>query len=179
METLQFDKLLLKTAFSCMACDGDIDKREIKLIKRLHKEKKTFGDLDVNAEMDNLLIAINKDGHQFMKDYFDELTTSELTEAKELNLIEVAIDTIKADEKVEYSEIKFFKVIRSKLKIDNEPILEKHPDFEDYLEQDIITDSYLARLQEDFFDTHISNEFELISEIDDDILDSLKEKNEE
>lgn len=179
METLQFNKLLLKTAFSCMACDGDIDKREIKLIKRLHKEKKTFGDLDVNTEMDNLLIAINKDGHQFMRDYFDELTTSELTEADELNLIEVAIDTIKADEKVEYSEIKFFKVIRSKLKIDNDPILEKHPDIEDYLEQDIITDSYLARLQDDFFDTHISNEFELISEIDDDILDSLKEKNEE
>lgn len=179
METLQFNKLLLKTAFSCMACDGDIDKREIKLIKRLHKEKKTFGDLDVNTEMENLLIAINKDGHQFMRDYFDELTTSELTEADELNLIEVAIDTIKADEKVEYSEIKFFKVIRSKLKIDNEPILKKHPDFEDYLEQDIITDSYLARLQDDFFDTHISNEFELISEIDDDILDSFKEKNEE
>lgn len=178
METLQFDKLLLKTAFSCMACDGDIDKREIKLIKRLHKDKKTFGDLDVNTEMDNLLIAINKDGHQFMRDYFDELTTSELTEDNELNLIEVAIDTIKADEKVEYSEIKFFKVIRSKLKIGNEPILEKHPDFEDYLEQDIITDSYLARLQDDFFDTHISNEFELISGIDDDILDSLKENNE-
>lgn len=179
METLQFDKLLLKTAFSCMACDGDIDKREIKLIKRLHKEKKTFGDLDVNTEMDNLLVAINKNGHQFMRDYFDELTASELTEANELNLIEVAIDTIKADEKVEYSEIKFFKVIRSKLKIDNDPILEKHPDFEDYLEQDIITDSYLSRLQDDFFDTHISNEFELINEIDDDILDSLKEKNEE
>ena len=174
MEKLQFNNLLLKTAFSCMACDGDIDKREIKLIKGLHKEKKAFGDLDVNTEMDNLLMAINKDGHQFMRDYFDELTSSELTEANELNLIEVAIDTIKADEKVEYSEIKFFKVIRSKLKIDNEPILEKHPDFEEYLEQDIITDSYLARLQDDFFDTHISNEFELISKIDDKVLDSLK-----
>lgn len=179
MEALQFNKLLLKTAFSCMACDGDIDKREIKLIKRLHKEKKTFGDLDVNAEMDNLLITINKDGHQFMRDYFDELTSSELSEVNELNLIEVAIDTIKADEKVEYSEIKFFKVIRSKLKIGNEPILDKHPDFEDYLEQDIISESYLSRLQEDFFDTHISNEFELISEIDAETLDSFKQNNEE
>ncbi|ASV31629.1 hypothetical protein [Maribacter cobaltidurans] len=179
MEALQFNKLLLKTAFSCMACDGDIDKREIKLIKRLHKEKKTFGDLDVNAEMDNLLITINKDGHQFMRDYFDELTSSELSEVNELNLIEVAIDTIKADEKVEYSEIKFFKVIRSKLKIGNELILDKHPDFEDYLEQDIISESYLSRLQEDFFDTHISNEFELISEIDSATLDSFKQNNEE
>lgn len=179
METLHFNKLLLKTAFSCMACDGDIDKREIKLIKRLQKEHKTFGEIDINAELDTLLLAINKDGHQFLKGYFNELTTTELTEANELKLIEVAIDTIKADDKVEYSEIKFFKVIRSKLKIDNEPILEKHPDFEDYLEQDIITDSYLSRLQDDFFDTHISNEFELISEIDDDIFDNVKDKNEE
>jgi len=179
METLHFNKLLLKTAFSCMACDGDIDKREVKLIKQLQKEHKTFGEIDINAELDTLLLAINKDGHQFLKGYFNELTNTELTEANELKLIEVAIDTIKADEKVEYSEIKFFKVIRSKLKIDNEPILEKHPDFEDYLEQDIITDSYLSRLQDDFFDTHISNEFELISEIDDDIFDNVKDKNEE
>lgn len=179
METLHFNKLLLKTAFSCMACDGDIDKREVKLIKQLQKERKTFGEIDINAELDTLLLAINKDGQQFLKDYFNELTTTELTEANELKLIEVAIDTIKADDKVEYSEIKFFKVIRSKLKIDNEPILEKHPDFEDYLEQDIITASYLSRLQDDFFDTHISNEFELISEIDDDIFDNDKNKNEE
>lgn len=179
METLHFNKLLLKTAFSCMACDGDIDKREVKLIKQLQKERKTFGEIDINAELDTLLLAINKDGHQFLKGYFNELTTSELTEANELKLIEVAIDTIKADDKVEYSEIKFFKVIRSKLKIDNEPILEKHPDFEDYLEQDIITDSYLSRLQDDFFDNHISNEFELISEINDDIFDNVKDKNEE
>ncbi|MBR9917484.1 hypothetical protein GYB29_07350 [bacterium] len=179
METLHFNKLLLKTAFSCMACDGDIDKREVKLIKQLQKERKTFGEIDINAELDTLLLAINKDGQQFLKDYFNELTTTELTEANELKLIEVAIDTIKADDKVEYSEIKFFKVIRSKLKIDNEPILEKHPDFEDYLEQDIITASYLSRLQDDFFDTHISNEFELISEIDDDIFDNVKDKNEE
>jgi uncharacterized tellurite resistance protein B-like protein len=179
METINFDKLLLKTAFSCMACDGDIDKREVKLIKKIHKEKKTFGEIDFNTEMDNLLIAINKDGHQFLKDYFNELTSSNLTEANELKLVEVAIDTIKADDKVEYSEIKFFKVIRSKLKIANQPILDKHPDFEDYLEQDIINESYLSRLQEDFFDTHISNEFELISEIDSDTFDSLKESNEE
>ncbi|TYB76807.1 hypothetical protein ES677_09745 [Bizionia gelidisalsuginis] len=179
METINFDKLLLKTAFSCMACDGDIDKREIKLIKQLHQERKTFGEIDINSEMDNLLLAINKDGHQFLKDYFNQLTEFELTEADELKIIEVAIATIKADDKVEYSEIKFFKVIRSKLKIANKPILDKHPDFEDYLEQDIISESYLSRLQADFFDTHISNEFELISQIDSKTLDSLKQNDEE
>lgn len=179
METLHFNKLLLKTAFSCMACDGDIDKREVQLIKKLHQENSTFGEIDIEAEIDKLLLAINKDGNQFLKIYFSELTTTELTESDELKLVEVAIDTIKADEKVEYSEIKFFKVIRSKLKIDNEQILKKHPDFEDYLEQDIISDSYLARLQDDFFDTHISNEFEMISKINEDILIDIKDKNEQ
>lgn len=179
METIDFDKLLLRTAFSCMACDGDIDKREVKLIKKLHKENKIFGEIDINSELDTLLLAINKDGNQFLKSYFNELTSTKLSESNELKLIEVAIATIKADDIVEYSEIKFFKVIRSKLKIHNDSILEKHPDIEDYLEQDIISDAYLARLQEDFFDTHTSSKFELINELGDDILDSLKNKNEE
>lgn len=179
METITFDKLLLKTAFSCMACDGDIDKREVKLIKQLHEDKKTFGEIDINAELDTLLLAINKDGHQFLRDYFNDLTTFELSEANELKVVEVAISTIKADDKIEYSEIKFFKVIRSKLKIKNELILQKNPDFEEYLEEDIISDSYLSRLQDNFFDTHTTNEFELISKIDDSILNSFKESNEE
>lgn len=179
METINFDRLLLKTAFSCMACDGDIDKREVKLIKQLHKENKTFGELEINSELDSLLLSINQDGHLFLKNYFNDLTAFDLSETNELKLIEVAIATIKADDKVEYSEIKFFKVIRSKLKIGNKPILAKHPDFEDYLEQDIISESYLSRLQDEFFDTHLSNEFELISEIDDEILNSLKEENEQ
>lgn len=179
METLHLNKLLLKTAFSCMACDGDIDKREVKLIKKLHKENNTFGEIDINAELDTLLLTINKDGQQFLKEYFKELTEAELTEDNELEIIRVAIDTIKADEKVEYSEIKFFKVIRSKLKIGNELILEKNPEFEEYLEQDIISESYLSKLQDDFFDTQVLPKFELISVIDSDILKNLDDENEE
>jgi len=179
MEQINFNKLLLKTAFSCMACDGDIDKREVVLIKTMHQHKKIFGEIDINQELDNLLLEINRDGHKFLRSYFNELTSSELTEQNELKLIEAAIDTIKADDKVEYSEIKFFKVIRSKLKIDNEPILAIHPDFEEYLEQDIISESYLARLQDDFFDTQTLPEFELISSIDDETLKNLTEDKDE
>lgn len=175
MDTTDFKRLLLKTAFSCMACDGDIDKREVELIKKLQQERQTFGELGVDDELNKLLVEINQDGHQFLQGYFEELKAADLSETNELKLIEVAIDTIKADDKVEYSEIKFFKVIRAKLKIDNEAILHKHPDFEDYLEDDIITDSYLARLKEDFFDTHIANEFEMLPKIDDSF---LEEKNE-
>ena len=166
METINFDKLLLKTAFSCMACDGDIDKREVELIKQLHKENKTFGEIDISFELDELLISINKDGQQFLRDYFKELKTFDLTEANELKIIEIAIETIKADDKIKYSEIKFFKVIRSKLKIENEQILVKNPDFEDYLEQDIISESYLSGLLDDYFGGQTLPKFELSQAID-------------
>jgi hypothetical protein len=33
IEQISFDKLLLKTTFSCMACEGDIEKKEIIFIK--------------------------------------------------------------------------------------------------------------------------------------------------
>lgn len=178
MEQQEFNSLLLKTAFSCMACDGDIDMREVKLLKELSNEKKEFGDIDINSELDALLLAINHDGHKFLKDYFSELTTSQLTEEDQLKIVEVAIDTIKADDKVEYSEIKFFKVIRSKLSISNDKILKLHPDFEEYLEQDVISDSYLARLQDDFFDTHVAAEFEPIHTLDQNILKNLNKEKE-
>ena len=177
MEQITFDKLLLKTAFSCMACDGDIDKREIVLIKTMHQNKKIFGDIDINLELDNLLLEINRDGHQFLKSFFSELKSSSLSEQNDLNLIEVAIETIKADEKIEYSEVKFFKVIRSNLKINNEAILDIHPDFEEYLEQDIISDSYLRRLQDDFFDTHILPQFDIIKPFNSDLSDIIDTTN--
>ncbi|WP_461633874.1 tellurite resistance TerB family protein [Labilibaculum euxinus] len=172
MEQLNFNELLLKTAFSCMACDGDIDKREVKLIKQLHKDKHIFGDIDINARLDDLLLDINKDGNQFLMDYLKELKVSNLSDSEELNLIQVAISTIKADDKVEYSEIKFFKVIRAKLSIDNDSILKLYPDFEEYLERDIISDSYLTRLKNDFFDTQTLPKFDTISKIDNILLDS-------
>jgi hypothetical protein len=174
MEQKSFNNLLLKTAFSCMACDGDIDSSEVSLIKSLANDKKIFGDIDINTQLDKLRLEINKDGHQFLRNYFSDLNDFELSEAEELKIIEVSIDTIKADDKIEYSEIKFFKIIRSKLKISNDKILEIHSDFEEYLEQDIISTSYLLRLNEDFFDTENLPQFEPIHELNDGLLKDIE-----
>jgi uncharacterized membrane protein YebE (DUF533 family) len=42
METVSFDKLLLKTAFCCMASDGHIDNKEINLIKSMCENSSLF-----------------------------------------------------------------------------------------------------------------------------------------
>ena len=48
-----------------MACDGDIDKREVALIKRIHQEKKIFGEINISQELKSLVQEINRDGHKF------------------------------------------------------------------------------------------------------------------
>ena len=160
-----------------MACDGDIDQREVELIKTLANETKLFGEVNINNQLNALLEEINQKGHQFLKDYFKELNSIDLSKEEELKVIRVSLDTINADDVIEYSEIKFFKIIRSKLHIANEDILEEFPDIEEYLEQDIISHSYLSSLQDDFFDSHQLPVFEPIHKLDDDVLRDIEEKN--
>jgi uncharacterized membrane protein YebE (DUF533 family) len=160
MKKTEFDTLLLKTAFACMACDGHIDKKEVAMINKMNEEHHVFSNIDIKRFLDVYVQSINDDGHGFIRDYFSELNNASLNDEQELKIIEVAIATIKADNKIDYKEIKFFKVIRSRLQIKNDTILEHHPDFEEYLEQDIISESYLARIQNDFFETHQLPKFE-------------------
>ena len=40
-----------------------------------------------------------------------------MSKEQELSILQVAVDTILSDSKIEYSEIKFFKIIRSNMKV--------------------------------------------------------------
>ncbi|WMX16517.1 TerB family tellurite resistance protein [Aureispira sp. CCB-E] len=174
MEKLSFENLLLKTAFCCMACDGDIDQKEVEYIKALSNGTKVFGEGNVTERMNSLREEINNDGHQFLRSFFIELNGASLSEEEEMKVVEVAIDTIKADNEIEYSEVKFFKIIRSKLNISNDKILADHPDFEEYLEQDIISTSYLLKLQDSYFNSQALPKFEPIQAIDEKTLKDLE-----
>src|SRR6185312_14215509 len=98
----------------------------------------------------------------FISDYFGLLKESSLSEQEELTLIDFAINTIQADEIIEYAEIKFFKVIRNSLKISDENILFVYPDIEQFLEKDIITESYLERITNQYLEVAELPQFELL-----------------
>lgn len=143
MENKDFNKLLLLTAFSCMACDGEIAGEELSLIKELDAKEKLFGDIEVGVELKKLKEQIDKEGNQFLKRYIGELGNAKLTDEQELTILKVAYRTILADNKVEYSEVKFFKVIRSNMKkLDDEVILSGIEGIEDYFIQDDIKAGY-------------------------------------
>lgn len=150
---MEQNELLLRTAFACMSCDGDIATEEVDLIKQMSKEKHLFGDIDIDKELDELVNEINVKGKGFLKQYLVNLAEQTLSEEQELNVADVAVQTIRSDNKIEYSEIKFFKILRSNLKIvSDEMLLEKIEGIdENYLAQDIRAD-YL-QLYDDYFNT--------------------------
>ncbi len=147
-----FEDLLLTTAFCCMASDGRIDNREITLIQQMCLKSSLFEKLNFQEEIHKRVDSINSKGKLFISDYFYSLETASLTLEEELVLIDFAIRTIRADEQVDYEEVKFFKHIRHRLAISDEKILAVYPDIELFLEADITTDSYLQRITKQYLE---------------------------
>ncbi|MCZ2356024.1 MAG: TerB family tellurite resistance protein [Bacteroidia bacterium] len=146
-----------------MAADGNIDDREIFLIKSMCEESPLFNNFNFQEEINLLVGKINSGGKSFIQYYFDLLKQSQLNEEEELTLIDFAIQTINADEQIEYSEIKFFKNIRHRLNVSDEKILARFPDIEQYLEDDIITDTFLDKITSQYFEISEIPQFDLIS----------------
>lgn len=153
-----------------MASDGHIDNREIALIIKMCENSPLFQNFNFQEEINSLVNKINSGGTEFISYYFNLLSKSDLTEDEELTLIDFAIQTIKADEQIEYSEIKFFKNIRHRLKISDEKILVVYPDIEEFLEEDIVTDTFLTKLTAQYLEAAELPHFDLIK-IDNSSLD--------
>lgn len=137
---MERNELYLKTAFCCMACDGDIANEEVALLKDAATNEHIFDGLDVQGKINEYVAAINNEGRQFLNDYIEEVKNSNLDDESSLQLIKIAIDTIEVDNKIKYSEVSFFKKVRKNLSISDEKILAVMPDKEDYLLPDIEDD---------------------------------------
>lgn len=130
-------ELYLKTVFCCMACDGEIAKEEIEMVKDISSKDNIFSSLDIESLINQWIADLNKNGADFLKKYLDELSLENLAPKEQMLIIDFALKTIEADNRVEYSEIKFFKKIRARLSVSDENILKSYPDKEDFLLPDI------------------------------------------
>lgn len=154
-----FNKLLLRTAFACMTCDGDIAKEEVDLIKSLDNHCHLFGDIQINEELEKLLGEINEQGPRFLKNYLQMVRESNVDETKSIILLDVAAKTIRADKIIKYSELKFFKVIKANLNIPDSLILEKVEGIDEvWVAQDI---KEYGILYESYFNNIVLPKFDL------------------
>ena len=131
------EELYLKTVFCCIACDGDIATEEIGMVRELCVNNSIFNNFDAEKYINEWVAEINEQGGMFLQSYLKEISSVELSEEEQLLLVSLAIKAIEADNRIEYSEIKFFKKIRAKLSVCDEMILAEHPDKENFLLPDI------------------------------------------
>ena len=143
-------ELYLKTMFCCMACDGDIAQEEINMVKDIAMQTPELEGMDIEKTLNAYVSAINQNGALFLRRYLNELSEEELTSEDELQVIDMSVRMIESDKRIEYSEVKFFKKIRSRLSISDEQILMKYPDKEEFLLPDIDV------LEEPVWDNNIS-----------------------
>ena len=131
------EELYLKTVFCCIACDGDIASEEVDMVRELCSKDYIFNNMDSEKYLNLWITEINECGSMFLQLYLKEINTVDLNDEEQLTLLSLAIKAIEADKHIEYSEIKFFKKIRSRLTVSDEKILAKYPDKEEFLLPDI------------------------------------------
>ncbi len=118
-------ELLLKTAFACMACDGEIAQPEVDRIRAYAAHNDRFASLDVEACLNQWVAEINQRGVRFLRDYIMTLRNSQIDERQALDILQVAVDVELADERVDYFEIRFFKIIRENLPAFDDEVLKR------------------------------------------------------
>lgn len=147
---MEINELYLKTAFCCMACDGDIANEELELVKQYASNSELFKGLEIEEKLNEYVSNINNEGQNFLYSFVKDIATADLSETEELDVAKVAIQMIEADNKIEYSEISFFKKIRAKLSVSDDKLIElfkeetlfdKFPEVEpeDFILPDIIS----------------------------------------
>ena len=107
-------QLLIKTAFACMACDGCLDAREVECVRQFIQNDNLYLESELKIELDKLVDEFNLDANTFMSQFFSDLHNTDLTEDDQLKIIEYAVAIIRTDEEIDYMEIKFFKIIKTK-----------------------------------------------------------------
>lgn len=138
---MEVKELYLKTLFCCSACDGEIAPEEVSLVKQISENDRAFDGMDVEGVLNQYVEQINNKGRAFLQEYLRAVGDTNLSDSETLKLIELAVKMIEANQQVLYSEVKFFKKIRSNLRISDSEILKALPEAEYYLLPDVMVDS--------------------------------------
>ncbi len=85
------DKILLKTALCCMACDGNFQKEEVDTLYK--SSLKEFGKEVIESEIEML----NAAGKVYLKDFIDSLSAYKGNDEISKKILNIAAEIIKAD----------------------------------------------------------------------------------
>lgn len=134
---MEYNHLLLKTVFCCMASDGSIAPEEIDYVRDFIQSRQWDKEYNIEEILNSYVVNLNLSRSSFIKGYLEQLKNTSYSTEQILEILGLAICTIEADNNIEYSEVKFFKKIRNCFTISDDAILAKFPDKSDYLLPDV------------------------------------------
>ena len=97
MESTKFKKLLLEVACCAVACDCDIDEREIRELRYIHKSTTYFKDLDLSGQLDNFLADLKGNEAETIEALLEKISNASMTPVQELLVMEIVLRLIYAD----------------------------------------------------------------------------------
>lgn len=166
LERQEFQKLLFKTAFCLMACDGHIHELEIKELRQMIKSTAYFQGIDLTGEVEELLKEFGEKGKSLVEDILEDLYRLDLSSVQELLVLEVAFRLVHADEKLEENEIKFIRFLRGKLRIHDEIIRDRFGLVEYLFDKDYANEIVKQEVKKDLMSTFEISEIKDLKDFD-------------
>lgn len=128
MESIDFKKILLRTSFGVMACDGHVHPAEIDELKTISTGTKYLEGIDIDSELNNITAEFNGQKRTFFQENFKQLADGDLSDNEKLIVIDVVLRMIAADDRIDENEAKFLRALKKRLDISSELISERFGD---------------------------------------------------
>lgn len=130
--------LLIQTAIACVACDGTFDDRELDILRKYVSEKKLCEKDQLEQIITDFKGKFSKEGLDTLRSIINHLMAAGYDREETISILKTAHEIILADEKIEYLEIKFFKMLCKVLHVPQESLKEIIPNIEPiFHEEDI------------------------------------------
>ncbi len=130
MDKIKFKELLMNISICAIACDGDIDEREIEALKNIEKNTPYFSGIDLSKKLESSLKNCLTDLDKFQNDIFNKLESAKLNIVQELMILEISMRIISADQIELEIEKEYINNLRKYLQIDDFLINDRFGDIE-------------------------------------------------
>lgn len=120
----EYHHLLFRSAVLVMACDGEIHADELEELRLAHQRTSYFSGIDFDLEFSRLRDHLEGGKHEVIQKYFQALGEYELDTVQQLQILELVLRIIYADQRVDENEKRFCQMLLRVLRIP-EAIIEK------------------------------------------------------
>lgn len=105
------ENIRLQTAIACIACDGSFDDRELRVLENVAERENLCPPDELARAVADFKTRLADEGLRTLRGTVDRLMAAALDRPAAESILKTAHAVILADSRIEYLEIKFFKLL--------------------------------------------------------------------